>query len=633
MRVVAGPGTGKSYGLKRRVQRLLEEGCDPKTILAVTFTNVAANALKTDLQAELSEEGIESAKEIKACTLHSLCFGILQKEQVFRLTGRTPRPLMDFEKNFVIEDLKDSFGGKEAVAQLIIDYESAFAREQTDTPGAIPTARDLQFQEKLRSWLTLHNAMLIGEVIPLTIEYLKNHPEAPERTQFEHILVDEYQDLNKAEQVLIHLLVSNSTQFVIVGDEDQSIYRFRNARPEGIAEFGNAHEAIEDVNLTTCRRCPRKVVELVNELMRYPLEQTHKVLVQHESNEDGTIEVVRWSTYEDEIKGIAKFITYLHNVESAALEDILVLAPRSQIGYDLKNELRNNCSIACHTFFKEDFLKEDEAKRRFAMLNYAVNPEDRVALRVLLGMPTPLHKTYSKICEKCVELSKSPREVLQAVQNRELDIPRSNNLIERFVSIEAEAETLRAKSAEEIVQWLIHDLDESSPFRELCSLVDFTEMEDTAQILGELKMRILFPEVSEDDGYVRIMSLHKSKGLSAPYVVIMGCCDGFIPTIKGEDKLREQNDLQEIEARKKEAKRLFFVAATRVKRHLVFSSFNTIFASLAMNMGGLKYRRQVFDLQTRKNIWHSQACGFFTDMVSNLPDTMNGSDFLSRYQQ
>ncbi len=138
MRVLAGPGTGKSYAIKRKVMRLLEEGKDPTRILAVTFTNVAADALKKDLGAL----GVPGAETVRARTLHSLCFEILQKEKVLQMTNRNPRPLTDFETNILLEDLKGQFGGKRNAEKLLLAFESAFARQQQDIPGAINTLED-----------------------------------------------------------------------------------------------------------------------------------------------------------------------------------------------------------------------------------------------------------------------------------------------------------------------------------------------------------------------------------------------------------------------------------------------------------------------------------------------------------
>ena len=228
VRVIAGPGTGKSFAMKRRVARLLEQGVGPTSILPVTFTRVAAG----DLHRELVGMGVRGCEQIKGVTLHSLALRILSRNHVLEATGRVPRPLNDFETEPLIADLKPAHGGKKKVKKLIKAYEAAWARLQQEEPGYIQSQEDLLFETDLHSWLSFHRAMLIGEVIPYFYQYLRNNPAAEEHDEFSHVLVDEYQDLNKAEQAIINLLGPDSEN-CIVGDDDQSIYSFRYAHPRG----------------------------------------------------------------------------------------------------------------------------------------------------------------------------------------------------------------------------------------------------------------------------------------------------------------------------------------------------------------------------------------------------------------
>jgi DNA helicase II / ATP-dependent DNA helicase PcrA len=422
MRVLAGPGTGKSYAIKRKVMRLLEEGKDPKRILAVTFTNVAADALKKDLGAL----GVPGAESVRARTLHSLCFEILQKEKVLEMTNRNPRPLMDFETNILLDDLKGQFGGKRNAEKLLHAFESAFARQQQDIPGAIKTQEDARFKDRLLRWLQLHRAILIGELVPITYEYLKNNPVAPELRDYNYILTDEYQDLNKAEQSLIDLLAQNA-ELLVVGDDDQSIYGFKHAHPEGIIEFPNTHSPLVDVGLQICRRCPKKVVRLANELMGYLLGEHPKQLKEFPSNKDGEVYAAQWVTIDDETKGTARLIRKLTS-DNVRPEEILVLAPRRQLGYALRDELENAYSINAHTFFQEEALDTQKAQRAYSILNYIAHPEDRVALRAFLAIPTPFPGTYEKILAKAEELNKTPKEIIEQLKAGSIRIPNIRSL-------------------------------------------------------------------------------------------------------------------------------------------------------------------------------------------------------------
>jgi DNA helicase-2/ATP-dependent DNA helicase PcrA len=174
-RVVAGPGTGKSFALKRRVARLLEEGADPKRILPVTFTNVAAE----DLQREMLQIGVPGCENIRGSTLHALCMRILSRETVLQVVGRKPRPLNQFEIEPFLYDLSTTFGNKRARKKRIRAYEAAWARLQHETPGYAQNPADAAFEAALVNWLTFHEGMLIGEIIPYVYRYLKDNPAAP----------------------------------------------------------------------------------------------------------------------------------------------------------------------------------------------------------------------------------------------------------------------------------------------------------------------------------------------------------------------------------------------------------------------------------------------------------------------
>ncbi|MGI8839402.1 MAG: UvrD-helicase domain-containing protein [Caulobacteraceae bacterium] len=261
IRVLAGPGTGKSFALKRRVARLLEGGVAPARILPVTFTKVAAE----DLQRELINMGVPGCDRIRGCTLHSLGMRVLSLQNVLTVTGRVARPLNRFEMEPLLYDLPSSFGNKRERGKRIRAYESAWARLQHEQPGFAQAPADALFQNVLVAWLRFHEGMLIGEIIPELYRYLRNNPAAPERSFYEHVLVDEYQDLNKAEQAVIDLL-STSGALCIVGDDDQSIYSFKYAHPEGIRAFPDTHPDCGDHSLLACYRCPTSIVAIANAL-------------------------------------------------------------------------------------------------------------------------------------------------------------------------------------------------------------------------------------------------------------------------------------------------------------------------------------------------------------------------------
>ena len=155
--------------MKRRVARLLEEQIPPDKVLAVTFTRVAAE----DLHRELQKLDVPGCEDLEGQTLHSLAMRILSRQHVLKSVGRTPRPLNDFEQKAMYSDIGRANGGITACKDLVQAYEGAWAQSQGDQPGFPKTAAEKEFQKELIDWHLFHESMLIGEVIPYLVRYLK----------------------------------------------------------------------------------------------------------------------------------------------------------------------------------------------------------------------------------------------------------------------------------------------------------------------------------------------------------------------------------------------------------------------------------------------------------------------------
>jgi DNA helicase-2/ATP-dependent DNA helicase PcrA len=334
IRVMAGPGTGKSFAMKRRVARLLEAGTNPKRVLPVTFTNVAAE----DLQREMLLVGVPGCEDIQGSTLHSLCMRILRRQNVLETLERIPRPLNRFEIEPLLYDLSASYGDKRARNARMRAYEAAWARLQHQKPGHPPTNEDQAFEIELVEWLKFHGGMLIGEINPYTYQYLRDNPAAPERDLFDHILVDEYQDLNKAEQGVIDLL-STTANLCIVGDDDQSPYSFKFAHPAGIRDFHSTHKGTADHEIAECRRCPTSIVGMADALISKNKDRVARSLVARKENGPGTVEIIQFNSLSDEAIAIADRVKDLVETSGYKPGEILVLAQRRSIGNPIHDAL------------------------------------------------------------------------------------------------------------------------------------------------------------------------------------------------------------------------------------------------------------------------------------------------------
>ena len=356
IRVRAGPGTGKTFALMRRVARLLQDGATASRMLVCTFTRTAAK----DLEGELADLGVDGATAVRSGTLHAFCFGLLGREDVLEATGRVPRPLLAIEERFLLEDLNDAeFGNLHDRKRRLQAFNAAWARLQSETPGWPADPIDQSFQRELSEWLRFHEAMLIGELVPESLRYLRENPASQHRGVFEHVLVDEYQDLNRAEQELLDLL-AEAGHLIVIGDEDQSIYSFKLAHPEGISTFDQSHPGTHDEELDECRRCPRLVVELASTVIANNQGRACRALTPRLGNPDGEVHILQWPSMDEETQGIAEIIRSRIENEEVEPGRVLVLAPRRQFGYAVRDAL-NAHGVFAHSFFHEQALDKSDA--------------------------------------------------------------------------------------------------------------------------------------------------------------------------------------------------------------------------------------------------------------------------------
>lgn len=618
--VVAGPGTGKTFALMRRLARLLEvEKVSPETILACTFTRTAAE----DLTRAVSELGISGTERVATQTVHGFCFSMLTREAVLVSTGRTPRPLLPFEERFLLEDLcHHGVGGIQNCRKKLQAFAAAWARLQHEEAGWPKSKDDKRFQAVLTAWLKFHEAMLIGELISEAVRYLRNNPASPYRTVFDHVLVDEYQDLNRAEQVLVELIAAKN--LVIIGDEDQSIYSFKHAHPEGITEFPDCHEGTEEASLDECRRCPKLVVELANHLISQNASRSGRELTALPSNPNGDIFVVQWSAPKKEAEGLAAFLAPKIESGAVAAGEVLILAPRRELGFQLRDALAEK-GVPAHCFYSEQALKGDpknldgsRARQVMALLGLLANPDDRVSLRVWCGFGSANLASvgWARLRAHCEKTGESPRAALRRLLDGDLEIAYTGYLCDRFALLLAQEATLDGVSGADLGAALFPDGETwAAPLADIAARVEEDDF-DAKQLLDVLRRNIAQPEMPTDVDYVRIMTPHKSKGLTADLVIVSGCVEGLQPAF--EEGLSSSDETRSLE----EQRRVFYVAITRTRQSLVLSSVMTIPLSDAHRM------RVKFKKQSGSNA-HTIASQFLSDLGPKCPAAVTGPAFLA----
>lgn len=557
VRVLAGPGTGKSFAMKRRVAKLLEEGVAPKEILAMTFTRVAAE----DLHRELQNLGTPGCDQLEGKTLHSLAMGILSRTHVLQALGRKPRPLNKFEIRAMRSDLAVAHGGIKKVKTLIQDYEAAWAQSQGDEPGYAKTKEEQQFQKVLVDWLIFHEAMLIGELIPYLVRYLKTNPAAPEHSEFKHLLIDEYQDLNKAEQTAIEYLGA-SAEVCIVGDDDQSIYSFKRAHPDGIREWKDLNEGCGDLAMADCHRCPTDVVEMANALIAHNQNREERVLTALEVKGKGDVHIMQLPTIEKEAELIADFVSGLLK-GGVHPSEIIVLVQRRGYGKSIMDALKAT-NVPAKSYYDESQLETEPAQKRFALFKLLLDREDRVALRYLLGTGSPGFRSaaYARLRNHCEISGDTPWKAMEKLVSGDLKLPMTGGLVAAFKAIVEELEALEPVKADipALVEALFPDGFENLTEIRKLAVGEMEEAGTAAELFDAMMDEITQPDIPPTVEEVRLMSLHKSKGLSSPYVFIAGCVQGILPPLPDAGTAKAVAD-----AELEEARRLFYVGITRVK--------------------------------------------------------------------
>ncbi len=617
LRVMAGPGTGKSFAMKRRIARLIEEeDVEPSRILAVTFTRTAA----ADLKSELHSMEIPGCEEINAGTLHSFCFSLLMREEVFRFVERQPRGVVSFSKAGVskyemtplIQDVKrlGEFGGARECTKRILAFEAAWARLQDQEPGYALGAVDRSFEHELMEWLRFHKAMLIGELIPLSLRYLRDNPTSDVFDMFDYIVVDEYQDLNKCEQELLDVL-GDGKSLAVVGDVDQSIYSFRYAHPDGILDFSNRHET-HDETLNACRRCGTQIVDVANSVIlnNHDVGMEDRLLPLNPPEREGDIGIVQWNSLEEEAAGLAGYVEHLcANGYNAG--DILILSPRRLIAKGIKEELAAR-AIEAHSFYNDKVLEPVEAQTAFCLLTLLANFEDRVALRFWLGIGSPSCNAgeYMRLKEYCEENDADPFEVLNQCLDDAGLISGIRRIVARYSELLEVLGEFRDLGVEELLNALFPDDEEwAESIRDLV-VSKLDGVEDHQGLHKLLHTEITQPEMPPGGEFVRLMSLHKSKGLTSKVVILVGCIRGLMPFVDRRGTRGERAALLQ------EQRRLFYVALTRAKEKLVLSSVSQLDRSLAHQIGAV--------VSGGRGAGRTTACEFMQELGPNAPIAQRG---------
>ncbi|MGA8875611.1 MAG: 3'-5' exonuclease [Candidatus Korobacteraceae bacterium] len=238
-------------------------------------------------------------------------------------------------------------------------------------------------------------------------------------------------------------------------------------------------------------------------------------------------------------------------------------------------------NVAAHSFYHEEALEEDAAQEAFAFLTLVADSEDRVSLRFLLGFgsSTWLAGQYAKLRAYCEETGLSPREALDKLVANEISLSGTGKLQARYKTVTARLQTLRDRVGTDLVNELLPEGAEDTRLLRDSVMLIVKDYMRAGPMLERVRNLITRPEIPEDEDFVRIMSLQKSKGLTSKVVLVLGCIEGLVPFINSKETQAEQREIL------REQRRLFYVAMPRPTDILVLSSFVTIDIHLAYKIG------------------------------------------------
>ncbi len=463
--------------------------------------------------------------------------------------------------------------------------------------------------------------MLIGEVAPLAYQYLSTNPAASELQAFDHIIVDEYQDLNVLEQRLLDELAANGG-LCIAGDEDQSIYSVRYANPDGILSFVERDD-VEEHSIDVCGRCPANILAMANCLIRQAPGRTKDDLKPRVATDDGAVAIVQWPDVDAEIDGIVSAIAGDIGADRRTPGEILVLTNWRKIGERIRARL-TELEIPARSFFTEEELASDEGREALALLRLISDENDAPALRVIVGLGDAAGRTeaYQRLLGFCRENKATPLTALERMAAGEklgITVPA---LVKRYVRAVARVEQLRELELEQLVDELLpEDQPTTADLRQI-ALDALPEAEAVGDLLRAVIAAVTQDEVPQNPDFVRIMSLHKSKGLTSQVVYVAGAVDGVLPTIRS-------NDPEEVAAATNEGRRLFYVAVTRAASELVISSAISLDLADA-SARGLRYdKRTIRRYRGGRHVVTGQASPYLMELGSSAPKHARGEDWLA----
>ena len=592
--VLAGAGSGKTRVIINKIAHLIGKcGYLPKQIAAVTFTNKAAREMKERVAHSI---GKESSKGLIVSTFHTLGFDIIKREYK-HLGFKANMTLFDEHDQMALlkELTADLLQEDKELLRTLINRISNWKNDLCSPQQAMALARDKQEQtfahcyDRYNKQLRAYNALDFDDLIMLPTLLFKQNAEVRSKWQekIRYLLVDEYQDTNTSQYELIKLLVGDRARFTVVGDDDQSIYSWRGARPQNMVRLRDDFPALRVIKLEQNYRSSQRILHCANILIDNNDHVFDKKLFSN-LGEGEKLQIIEAKNEEHEAERVVgeliahRFIAKTHyrdyailyrgNHQSRLLEKILM---QNRIPYKISGGT--------------SFFSRAEIKDMMAYLRLVVNQDDDAAFLRIVNTPkreigtATLEKLGSLAQEKHVSLF----EAIFAFELIQRVTPKAYDALQKFARwiVELNYEIQRSEPERAVRSMLaslhyeeyLYEYATSSKAAEMQSknvatLFDwvadmlkgdeFNEPMNLNQIVTRLTLRDMLErgEEEDDSDQVQLMTLHASKGLEFPHVFLIGMEEGILPhqTSIDEDNVEEE-------------RRLAYVGITRAQQNLWFS--------------------------------------------------------------
>lgn len=612
--VIAGAGSGKTRVLTYRIAYMLSKGIRPSGILALTFTNKAANEMKERI-AELVGENY--ARQLWMGTFHSIFARILRYEakSIGYPADYTIYDTVD-AKNLVKTIIKEMNLDDKVYRPNEIMGRISFAKNNLITPDVYASnstvqATDASMKRPLLTDIYTRysarckkaGAMDFDDLLLNTNILLRDKPAIQEKymNAFSHILVDEYQDTNYSQYLIIKRLSQEHRNICVVGDDAQSIYSFRGARIENILKFQNDNPNTKVFKLERNYRSTQNIVDAANSLISINKEQISKKV--YSENEKGEkIELMKVPKDHDEGKWVSAKVKDISLNEQLQYSDFAILY-RTNAQSRIIEESLINSNIPYKIFGGTSFFQRKEVKDMLAYFKYVINPKDDEAFKRIINYPKRGigTTTVGKLESLAISNDLSIWEVLNSGSQLQKFFNSGTlnklftfrNLIKEFRSKTEEMEAFdlayTIATRTEIMKDLVADktpegITRYENLEELLNgIKEFTESEEQAEgnsLSHYLQMTTLYTDADKEDkedyNRVSLMTIHAAKGLEFKEIFIVGMEDDLFPSHMSSTTQKELE----------EERRLFYVALTRAEKRVHLS-----YADMRYKWGLMNYTK------------------------------------------